>query len=119
MNDGLGRPQISKEMKIKIICYYKELYDNLEMQSTSEIAEELGIDASTVRKFLATVNYGQNAEGKFNDVAKIVLLCTKFRNSSPYIQYQMLLHQEIRYRKITKSIRDYNYKSEKKKRNGK
>ncbi len=119
MNDGLDRPIISKEMKTRIIGYYKELYDNLEMQSTVEIAEELRINVSTVRKFLATINYGINSEGNFNDVAKIVLLCTKFGVGSPYIQYQRLLHQEIRYRKISKSIRDYNHESEKKKRNGK
>ena len=99
---------LSFEMNAKILGYYKELYISYRRQSVSEIARDLEINPTTVRKFV-NGHYWYDASEKVN-FYKLIMLCTIFSSSSPYYEEQQRLFQEqINEReKIRRKIELYN-----------
>lgn len=93
--DFYMRPMVSHEVEERILYYYQELYNNYEMKTVPEMAEELGVSASTIYKFL-------NANcATFNDVKEypltlvMIMTCTKFGNKSHYYFEQKEKFSEI------------------------
>ena len=99
---------LSFQMNAKILEYYKELYISYRRQSVPEIAKELEINPTTVRKFV-NGHYWYDASEKVN-FYKLIMFCTIFPSSSSYYEEQQRLFQEqINEReKIRRKIELYN-----------
>lgn len=99
---------LSFEMNAKILEYYKELYISYRRQSVPEIARNLEINPTTVRKFV-NGHYWYDASEKVN-FYKLIMLCTIFPSSSPYYEgQQRLFKEQINEReKIRRKIELYN-----------
>ena len=104
------RPRVSRDLQKRIIYYYKELYENLEMKTIPEIANELGVSASAIHKFLKC-NYVSIENGEYSPIMVMIMLCTKFGNTSCYhFEQQEKFGEIIKKRAILKDVKSRNEK---------
>lgn len=99
--------KITKNLCMMVIGHYQDLYDNLEVQSTTEIATIIGVDGDTIRKVLELIYDGPKSDGTFSKRDLMILLCTKFGSSSPYLEDQNReeIQRAIKRRKIVAELK--------------
>lgn len=98
--------KVSRDKEIKIIYYYKELYENYEMKTVPEISEDLGIDISIIYKFLASRYNSYTRKDDYPKLMTMIMLCTKFGNTSYYYaEQQQFFSKIIKKRQILKEVK--------------
>lgn len=107
---------INKNKLTRITYYYYELYQNYEQKMPSEISDELGIHINIIRRYIQC--YCPSEEADVSKLGLIILLCTKFRESSPYIplqnKYKEIIEKRKRVKFLKQKIREHNNKIMKK-----
>ncbi len=102
---------INKNQFTRITYYYYELYQNYEQKKPSEISDELGINIKVIRRYIEC--YCPSEETDVNKLGLIILLCTKFREPSPYIPLQNKYKELIEKRKMIKLLKEKIHKHNK------
>lgn len=86
-NDYSGN-MLSKNMRLHLLSYYKELYDNMEFKSVPEMSEELGISERTIYYFIEQYCDIDKQSEKYSKLTIMIMLCTKFHNINKYYNLQ-------------------------------
>lgn len=104
----------SKEKICMIVNYYCELYNNYEMKTIPDMADELEISATSLRNYIEMMYNGKNINGKYSKISLMILLCTKFKSTSQYFDAQQELSSIIKKREIVKLLKEHEAKQKNK-----
>lgn len=98
--------KLSRQTKCHILNYYRKLYINFDRKRVSEIASDCDIHETSLRNFFDIAIHEPNLKGEFDSISELVLLCTIFGSSSPYLPIQKLLSNKIKKRYYQKAVKE-------------